>query len=191
MTTRIFPYSLRGLCPRILLPLVLLLGVAGSLSAADLDQLFLDLKGQQDPARAAQTEKEIWAEWMDSGDREINHKLATGALAMRMGRLDTALRLFNEVTELDPQFAEGWNKRATALYLDGQYDASLGAIRKTLELEPRHFGALSGRAMIYLRQGRTRGAARTYERILEIYPTQPQAQERLEELEEALASPSV
>ena len=191
MTTRIFPYSLRGLCPRILLPLVLVLGVAGSLSAADLDQLFLDLKGQQDPARAAQTEKEIWAEWMDSGDREINHKLATGALAMRMGRLDTALRLFNEVTELDPQFAEGWNKRATALYLDGQYDASLGAIRKTLKLEPRHFGALSGRAMIYLRQGRTRGAARTYERILEIYPTQPQAQERLEELEEALASPSV
>ncbi len=165
--------------------------MAGSLSAADLDQLFLDLKGQQDPARAAQTEKEIWAEWMDSGDREINHKLATGALAMRMGRLDTALRLFNEVTELDPQFAEGWNKRATALYLDGQYDASLGAIRKTLKLEPRHFGALSGRAMIYLRQGRTRGAARTYERILEIYPTQPQAQERLEELEEALASPSV
>ena len=191
MTIPIFPYRLRGLCPRILLPLVLVLGVAGSLSAADLDQLFLDLKGQQDPARAAETEKEIWAEWMDSGDREINHKLATGALAMRMGRLDTALRLFNEVTELDPQFAEGWNKRATALYLDGQYDASLGAIRKTLELEPRHFGALSGRAMIYLRQGRTRGAARTYERILEIYPTQPQARERLEELEEALASPSV
>jgi tetratricopeptide (TPR) repeat protein len=166
------------------------LGVVAA-SSEPLAELFAELRTEQDAARAAQTEKEIWAEWMDSGDREINHKLATGALAMRMGRLETALRLFNEVTELDPEFAEGWNKRATALYLDGQYEPSLAAIRKTLELEPRHFGALSGRAMIYQRQGRTRGAARTYERILEIYPTQPTAREKLEELEEALASPSV
>lgn len=174
--------------------LIGLLSLAGFVlptSAADLDQLFTQLQEQEDPERAAETEKAIWAEWMDSGDEEINHKLATGALAMRLGRLETALRLFDEVTELDPEFSEGWNKRATALYLDGQYESSLEAIRKTLELEPRHFGALSGRAMIYQRQGRTRGAVQTYERILEIYPTQPQAQERLEELEATVSSPSV
>ena len=79
----------------------------------------------------------------------------------------------------NPDFAEGWNKRATLYYLVGNTDASIEDIKRTLELEPRHFGALSGLGLVYLQQGKLALAEEAFLQLITVHPNSPSAQDNL------------
>ena len=93
-----------------------------------------------------------------------------GIRALGQRDYDRALNFFNQVISLDPEFSEGWNKRATVRFLRGEFKESLEDIESTLILEPRHFGALEGRGMIYENLGELRNALEAYERVRLIHP---------------------
>ncbi|MDG2033367.1 MAG: hypothetical protein P8J29_05475 [Rhodospirillales bacterium] len=99
--------------------------------------------------------------------------MTAGILAMNSGKLDAALVLFDELVGLKPDFAEGWNKRATVFYPMTSYGASMRDIARTLELEPRHFGALSGFGLINQAIGRPEVAVMALEKALENHPHLP------------------
>jgi tetratricopeptide (TPR) repeat protein len=100
--------------------------------------------------------------------------------------LDDALAAFDELVRLAPDFAEGWNKRATLHYLMGNLSASLADIDRTLKLEPRHFGALSGRGLVYLALGREEPALAAFDAALAIYPNLQGRDTHIKKLREKL-----
>lgn len=169
----------------------LLLSLAGGAVPADqnaekLDPLFRELAAAEYQETALQLEREIWRTWLESGDEEVNSELRAGIRAMSDGRMDEAIRRFSEVTEMAPAFAEGWNKRATAYYLDDELVKSMRDIQRTLRLEPRHFGAISGMGLIFLQQGDERSALEAFEEVLKIHPMAPGARKHAERLREKL-----
>ncbi len=177
--------------------LVALVTVAGALASAAVraDQtdvrlagLFERLAMAPDPASALPVEAEIWRLWLESGSAAIDVLMGRGIAAMAAGDLKAAIALFGEVVESAPRFAEGWNKRATAYYLNDELDASVADIRATLALEPRHFGALSGMGLIFLRTGDARGALAAFEAVLEVHPQSPGARQRVEALRSRLGT---
>jgi Flp pilus assembly protein TadD len=108
--------------------------------------------------------------------------LARAAKAMEEDNFDLALRFLNDLVRLAPDFAEAWNKRATVLFLKGDYGNSIADIQRTLALEPRHFGAISGLGIILERLGDKQGAMRAFRRGLEINPNMPGAKDAVERL---------
>ena len=102
---------------------------------------------------------------------------------MGAGQYRNAYQYFSEVIQEVPAFAEGWNKRATVLYLIGAYQESIEDIRETLQREPRHFGALSGLGLIFLRQRQFGPAAAAFRDALAIHPHLPRIRAALEQLE--------
>jgi tetratricopeptide (TPR) repeat protein len=149
--------------------------------------LFEQLRQAADPATAGVIESEIWAIWLDSGRDEVDALMAEGIAAMAAGELGRAIELFGRAIEMAPRFAEGWNKRATAFYLQDDLTASVTDIRATLALEPRHFGALSGMGLIFLESGDMRGALKAFEAVLEVHPQSPAARLRVEVLRRRFA----
>jgi len=170
------------------------LTVIGGAAAADqddprLDELFTALEAADGPVEAREIEARIWNVWLESGDERIDRLMASGIAAMGARQFDEALVAFNAVVELAPDFAEGWNKRATLYYLMGDYPASIADIGRTLDLEPRHFGALSGLSMIHLDQGEGRKALLALERAVEIHPFMPNAKARIRALRNEYGQP--
>ncbi len=135
-----------------------------------LDKLFAQLQTTQDADEARKIEGWIWRVWTRRGEQKVDVAMARGISAMSTQAFSSALSYFNRAIELAPDYAEAWNKRATLHYFMGNYDASVLDIRKTLELEPRHFGALAGLGLIYNAYGNDEGALRALERVLEIHP---------------------
>lgn len=160
--------------------------VSADQNAENLDPLFRELASAEYPVTAQQLEKEIWLAWMDSGDESVNRELTAGITAMQSGRLEAAIRRFSEVIDMAPDFAEGWNKRATAYYLNGELAKSMSDIQKTLSLEPRHFGAISGMGLIFLQRGDERAALDAFEEVLKIHPQAPGAGKHAERLRKKL-----
>jgi tetratricopeptide (TPR) repeat protein len=142
---------------------------------AMLDLLFLQLKYAPDEATSRIYENEIWREWFQSGD-ELTNGLMQEAMRKR-GNYDFAgaVEALSKIIELNPAYAEAWNQRATVYYYQANYQASLVDIAKTLALEPRHFGALSGRAMIRLYQSKP---ALARQNIIEASKIHPYLKER-------------
>jgi len=135
-----------------------------------LGELFDKLQSVSEPHGVKLLEAAIWAVWMQSGSDTIDLLLRRGTQAMGEGDYATALQLFTSIVELDPKFAEGWNKRATLFYLMGALDRSSADVSKTLALEPRHFGALSGLGMIEMQRGREKEALDAFEKALKVNP---------------------
>ncbi len=135
-----------------------------------LDTLFVRLRTAPDADEAAAIEQQIWAIWTHSGRPEVDRLMQQGVEAMANGDYTTAVGIFDRLVALAPNFPEGWNKRATVHYLRGNYAASLQDIARTLALEERHFGALSGQGTIYLTQGNLRRALRCFEAVLALSP---------------------
>ena len=115
----------------------------------------------------------IWGIWTAAEDDERDRVMALGSAAMNAGRFGRALEIFNAVIEGDPGFAEGWNKRATLYYLMGRYDESIADVERTLVLEPRHFGALSGMGLIYTELDDAKTALSWFEQAIEVNPYMP------------------
>lgn len=164
----------RGWLPPTALLLVALgLNVAASADQKDprLPALFAELSGARDPGRARTLERRIWAIWLDSGrPGAVAETMREGLAVMSSSRPHDALRAFDTVVRLAPDFAEGWNKRATLRYGLGDLDGSAQDIARTLSLEPRHFGALSGLGLVRLAQGRPAEALSAFEKALSIHP---------------------
>ena len=106
---------------------------------------------------------------------------------MNPGDGRTARAAFDLLVAREPGFAEAWNKRATLLYLVGDDDGSIADIQRTLALEPRHFGALSGLGLIFARQERPAQALHSLEAALAVHPQLPGGRARADELKEETA----
>jgi Tfp pilus assembly protein PilF len=118
-------------------------------------------------ARAAAT---LWELWSTSGATEIDRVLQRGIEAMERRDLIAAEALFTDVIRRAPDFAEGWNKRATVRYLGGNHAAAIADCRETLARKPHHFGALSGQGLCHLALGQHREAVELFRRTLAVYP---------------------
>ena len=139
------------------------------------DKLFLSTNNME----ASKLLFNIWDIWSIADNQETQIIFDEANQFMDVGELDNAIELFTKVVKQSPEFAEGWNKRATVYFLKGELNKSISDIEKTLNLEPRHFGALDGLAEIYLMQDDLVGAAVIYRRILEIIPSSKKSQDRL------------
>ena len=154
-----------------------------------LSRLFDALAASQSVEEAAGYEREIWARWMQSGSDAVDRDLARGISAMDRGDARAAMAAFNAVIAAAPDFAEGWNKRATLHWVMGNHAESVADIDHTLALEARHFGALSGLSMIRESQHRPFEALEALERVVAIHPQLPQLQLRIDHLTRQLGEP--
>ena len=147
-----------------------------------LDELFASLKQTDDMGLAKSIEQVIWGIWTRSGDEDIDREMKKGLDAMDVGNAEAALTVFDSVVKKAPDFAEGWNKRATIYYYMNKYEASIRDVEKTLALEPRHFGALAGLGSIYLETGKERDALDALEKALALHPHLWAVRMRVDEL---------
>lgn len=145
---------------------------AGSPAAQreELDTLFARLRDKNVGAAAIRTEARIWDLWMRGGTDEQDVLLEDATAQMNSGNFKRSEEMLNRLIGTTKTFPEAYNKRATLYFLMGRFDDSLADIVTTLELEPRHFGALSGRGMIYQRLGRDVEAIQAYKEGLAINP---------------------
>lgn len=172
---------------RLALLLVLLLGLSQPAFADEdpLDALFEALKTAEAGAWEG-IEQQIWERWSHSGSASMDYLLERGRRAMSDDDPVAAIEHLTALVENAPDFAEGWNTRATAYYRAELVGPALADIARTLALEPRHFGALSGLGLILEESGDTQGALRAYEAALAIHPHQPDLREAVDRLEDEL-----
>lgn len=147
-----------------------------------LDSLFDELQGADERA-AARIEREIWNEWSKSGSAAMDLLLQRGRDAMAAGQTQAAIEHFTALTDHAPDFAEGWNARATAYFQAGQLGPSVNDIAQVLTLNPRHFGALSGLGMIFEQLEQPDKALEAYRAALAIHPRLQGVIEAVERLE--------
>lgn len=163
---------------------------AADQNSKELPELFGKLQKAENPQQAVLIETEIWKQWYEREDDNGGKKMTNAIDAMGIGRYTVALTLLDELVDHESDFAEAWNRRATVHYLLGNYKQSLSDIEKTLTLEPRHFGAISGIGMIMLKMGDTDKALHAFERVLDISPQNMGASKSVKELETKLG-PSI
>lgn len=151
-----------------------------------IDSLFAKLLRERDPKQARQLADSIATRWTDSGSATGNLLMQWASEAMAKKKNGLALDLLDQVTVLWPEYAEGWNRRATLHYIMDDYSKSMVDIKRVLALEPRHFGALAGMAAILERSGKDELALQTWEQILTVFPTNRQAQTKVGDLTDKL-----
>jgi tetratricopeptide (TPR) repeat protein len=154
-------------------------GLARFGEMADADILLEELYDEDLQVRAV-AEMAVWQVWMRSGDARVDGLLKSGIRRMDDGQMAPAVEDFTRVIELRPDFAEGWNKRATAYYLMGDYDQSLKDCDEVVKRNPHHFGALSGYGLIYVQRGELERALEYFERALEVNPNMPGVEQSIE-----------
>ncbi|BCH22033.1 hypothetical protein MesoLjLc_16570 [Mesorhizobium sp. L-8-10] len=156
-----------------------------------LDGLFAQLKRERNEKAAERIAGRIWQEWFKSGSASIDLMMSWSNDAIEAKKFDVALDFLDQVVTLDPDYPEGWNRRATVHFMMNNYAKSMADIEHTLELEPRHFGALSGMAQVLKNTGRKQLALNAYQRVLEIYPMMRSAQNEVATLSEELAGEGI
>jgi Flp pilus assembly protein TadD len=164
-----------------LLPIFLLCAPALA-QTETLDELFAQLS-TADEQTAPRIEREIWAEWSKSGSAAMDLLLERGRTALQENDPEVAIEHLSALTDHAPDFAEGWNALATAYFQAGDYGLSVEDIGKTLTLNPRHFGALSGLGMILEDLGDSEGALAAYKAALAIHPQLKDVKASVERLE--------
>ena len=138
----------------------------------ELNKLFTELKKTNSSIIAKQVEGKIWKLWTTHPTEEsLTNLLAKGSYYMSRNELTSAHNVFSKAIELDPNWAEAWNKRATVLYLMGNYELSQNDIDKVLKLEKRHFGALSGQGMVQTALKNYQKAIDSYIEAHKVYPS--------------------
>ncbi|RWB51319.1 hypothetical protein [Mesorhizobium sp.] len=156
-----------------------------------LDQLFTDLKRERNEKAAERIAGRIWNEWNQSGSASIDLMMQWAQKATEDQKFDVALDFLDQVVTLQPGYAEGWNRRATVHFLMKNYGKSMADIDHTLQLEPRHFGALSGLAQIMAETGHKQSALEAWQKVLTIYPMMRSAQDQVSTLSEELAGEGI
>lgn len=165
---------------------VFLLVLPAFADQAKLDELFDRLKAA-DAAHAGRIEREIWNEWSKSGSAAMDLLLQRGRDAMAEGNTEEAIEHLTALVDHAPDFAEGWNARATAYYNAGLYGPSVSDIAETLKRNPRHFGALAGLGAIYEELGNSQKALDVYRAAVAIHPNLQGVTEAIKRLEAEVA----
>jgi len=163
----------------------------GDQTDKQLDKLFTTLQSNENSVVQSETILAIWEKWYESGREDIDKLMEEGGEAAQSGQLERAEQIFTQVIEIGPEFSEGWNRRATVRYNRLDYAGSLEDIKRTLALEPRHFGALWGKGMILGSQRKFTGAIQAFERMLEITPFSQDALRRIELLRKEMEKDSI
>ena len=156
-----------------------------------LEDLFQTLQTSSDADKLLEVEADIWEIWYDSGESEIDSLMLQAGELLGSGDLLKAETIYASIIERAPAFSEGWNRRATVRFYQGDYDGSLADIEQTLKLEPRHFGAIWGLGMILGMQQDYQRAISAFEKLLEIKPNSHDARPRIELLKQAIAKEAV
>ena len=179
--------TLKPLTMRIIAVLILL---AYSLaSPADqndpaLDGLFERLAITTSDEEASNITHEIWQRWTANDDPNVSQLMQIGIRALNYSTYRKALQSFDRVIEIAPEFAEGWNKRATLYYHIKEYRRSINDIKETLRLEPRHFGAWSGLGLVSIAQENYSGALAAFKKALSINPHMSNIRRYVQKLED-------
>ena len=135
-----------------------------------LPNLFNELYLSQNNKEINNITREIWDIWHETNDIKIEADFYRGIESMRTQDLIMSIAFFTKVIEKKPNFAEGWNKRATVYFMMGEFDKSMFDINQTLILEPRHFGALDGMGLIFMHLQQYDEAIKIYDQMLKIFP---------------------
>ena len=146
--------------------------VAQSSQENILNRLFNQLEKVNNQKGAALLETKIWSIWNEHPtNNKLTERLEFGTELMQYGNYNYALKVFDNIIVSDPEWSEAWNKRATVYFLMSQFTDSLYDIDKVLNIEPRHFGALSGQARIFIKLQKYEEAIKSIERALKFYPS--------------------
>ena len=158
----------------------------------EIDKLFIQLKSALNFENSKKIEDKIWNLWTTHPSKNnLTKLLADGSSAMMDNKLETAYNKFTEVIEMDPNWAEAWNKRATVLYLMGKYELSQADIDKVLELERRHFGALSGQGLVQTALNNYQKAIDSYIEVHKVHPNMKSPLIMIKQLQEQIKRESI
>jgi tetratricopeptide (TPR) repeat protein len=149
----------------------------------DLPALFRQLRDSDDLVRAL-TENSIWQTWSRSGDAKVDALFKVGVEQMNQGRTEAAIDTFTEIIRRKPDFAEGWNKRATIYFLVGDYDKSLADCDEVIKRNPQHWGALAGYGQIYVQLDRPEDALIYFQRALAVNPNLQNVENMIQQLKQ-------
>ena len=137
----------------------------------DVEWLLDKLAKTESASDAAILRKNIWALWHEGFSKKKNKNKINGAKTLfDKGEFEKAIRAYSEIIVLEPDYVEGWNKRATVKFLLGDFYGSLKDIEEVLKRQPRHFGAISGSGLIHIHNSNFREAYKSYKRLTEIDP---------------------
>jgi tetratricopeptide (TPR) repeat protein len=177
-----------SLCKCIVAAVVVTVGFSGPVAAdeARLDDLFGQLATAETPEAATLIQNEIFLEWSKSGSAAVDLLLQRGQDAVEAGDPVLAAEHFTAAIDHAPDFAEAYHGRATAYYMSGQIGPAIADLRQTLILNPRHFGAMRGFAIILEELGRKEEALEVFRDVKEINPTDPDVTNAVARLELAL-----
>ena len=157
----------------------------------ELDKLFIDLKNN-DPTLSKNIELKIWDLW---STHPTNDKLTSilneGSRLMQDKDLFRAISVFTEVIEMDPTWAEAWNKRATVYYMIGEFEKSQNDIDKVLNLEKRHFGALAGQGLVNIQLKNYEKAILSYQMAEKIYPSMRSPKIMIKQIQDLIKRDSI
>ena len=156
-----------------------------------LDKLFNDLK-VKNVSISYQVEQKIWKIWSThTSDEKLTVMLAEGSELVNRQKFKEAIIIFSKVIDLDPKWAEAWNKRATIYYMVGEFQKSQNDIDKVLELESRHFGALAGQGLVNIQLENYEKAIMSYEKAQQIYPTMKSPKIMIKQIKELIKRESI
>ncbi len=153
---------------------------------ARLDDLFTKLKAESEADKGNLIAEEIWAIWLDSGSASVDLLLRRGTAAGKKGDQELARRLYDHVTTIMPDYAEGWSRSGRLAYEEEDYNRAVVELTEALIREPRHFYALWSMGNIMESLGRADEALEIYTKAHDLYPSMPQIKQRKEALEAAL-----
>mgnify|MGYP001497220984 FL=1 len=157
----------------------------------ELNNLFEKLK-DDNPVLTFKVEQEIWKIWSTHPkDKNLTQMLSEGSDLVNNNKLNDAVRVFTKVIKLDPDWAEAWNKRATVLYLLGEFQKSQNDIDKVLKLEKRHFGALAGQGLVNIQLKNYEKAIMSYEKAQKIYPSMKSPKIMIKEIQKLIKKQSI
>ena len=156
-----------------------------------LNKLFNDLR-IDNKSISAEVEQKIWKILSTHPNNErLTNMLAEGTDLVNNQKLNEAIVKFSDVIELDPNWAEAWNKRATVFYLIGEYQKSQNDIDKVLGLEKRHFGALAGQGLVNIELQNYEKAIKSYQDAMKIYPTMNSGKIMIKRIKELIKKQSI
>ena len=178
-----------------ILTIIILIFSTTTLSANDrdieLNKLFLELK-KDIPSLSSRIAQQIWMLWSTHPtDQKLTSLLDEGSRLVQDQQYNRAIDVFTEAIELDPTWAEAWNKRATVYYIVGEFQKSQDDIDKVLELEKRHFGALAGQGLVNIQLRNYEKAIKSYQMAEEIYPGMKSPKLMIKQIEELIKNQSI
>ena len=159
--------------------------------SSELNHLFNELK-IKDKNLSFEVEQQIWKIWSTHpNNNRLTSMLAAGSNFMDNNEYSKAVEIFTKVIDLDPTWAEAWNKRATVLYIIGEFEKSQNDIDQVLKLEKRHFGALAGQGLVNIELENYEKALESYKEAMRIYPSMNSPKIMIKQIKELIQRQSI